>query len=306
MSRSHAPSLTTIVRRTLVSECQVGAGDSLLVAVSGGSDSTALLHALTLVAGKLRIRLAACGVDHGLRVDAPRELDRIEGQCREWKVSFERVELKLSLGGNLQARARTARYAALREVQSRMGFRYLVTAHQQLDRAETVLMRLLRGAPPGGLAVLPPKSDDLLRPMVRASKDCVRLHLQRHAVTHSEDPSNGDARFLRVRIRCEVIPLLETLSPNVVAHLCTLADEVGQGPLPTLLDEYGRELRLGQAQRTQLRNAARDRSGRARVLLKGGQHARLVQKNARVDATSGPVDSPSKSMKPATKKPQKG
>lgn len=275
MTRSRPPSLVTLVRGALFGECQVGRADTILVAVSGGSDSTALAHALWLLTRRTPLRLAACGVDHGLRPEASSELDRIAEHCRSWGVPFERVVVRVPAGSNLQARARDARYGALREVQQRLGMRWLVTAHQADDRAETVLLRLLRGAPPQGLAVLPPRSGDLVRPMIRARRSDVAAHLERHRLAYANDPSNDNPRFLRVRVRKELMPLLLELSPGIVSHLCTLADEVSAPALPELTDEEGGELRLGAAQRREIRKALRDHSGRARVLLDGGRAVRL-------------------------------
>lgn len=275
MTRSHPPSLTSLIRRALRDECGVVAGDSILVAVSGGADSTALLHSLWLVADRLGLRIVACGVDHGLRPEARLELDIVARLCARIGFHFERVQLRLEDGSNLQARARDARYRALREVQGQLGLKLLATAHQGEDRAETVLLRLLRGAPPEGLGVLPWRSEALIRPMLAAARSDVLAHLERHGLEYAEDPSNQNARFLRVRVRRELLPLLAELSPGIVGHLNALADELTAGALPAVRDADGSALRLGQAQRKQLRKALRDQSTHARVLLKGARALRL-------------------------------
>lgn len=275
MTASHPPTLLTLVRRTLLEECHVERGGSLLVAVSGGTDSMALLHALGLLAPKLRLSLLACGVDHGLRSEAAEELDLAQNLASRLGVGFERVALRVAPGPNLQARAREARYAALDRVRRAHGIELVATAHHADDRAETVLLRLLRGAPPDGLAVLPPRSDARVRPLVRARRTDVLAHLARHGLAYASDPSNGDARFLRVRIRREVLPLLAELSPQIVSHLCALADDVGTPRLPEVRDANGAALLLGKAQRRELGRALGSRSSRARVLLKGGRILRL-------------------------------
>ncbi|HYP87296.1 MAG TPA: tRNA lysidine(34) synthetase TilS [Polyangiaceae bacterium] len=191
MPRSHPPSLLTIVRRTLLEECGPLEGRCVLAAVSGGGDSQAMLSALARLAPKLGFRLVAHGVDHGLRPEAARELDLAESLAAQLGVPFGRTQLAVAPGGNLQARARAARYAALREVAMIEEDALIATAHHADDRAETVLLRLLRGAGPRGLAVLPPRAHGRVRPLIRASKHDVRLHLQRHGLDFAEDPSNA-------------------------------------------------------------------------------------------------------------------
>ncbi|RYZ06923.1 MAG: tRNA lysidine(34) synthetase TilS [Myxococcales bacterium] len=235
MARSHPPSLTTVVRRTLEEECGELAGRSVLAAVSGGGDSQAMLSVLARLAPSFRFELRAHGVDHGLRSEASRELDLAQALAERLQVPFARTTVALEGGGNLQARAREARYAALREAAAPHDA-LIATAHHATDRAETVLLRLLRGAGPRGLAVLAPRAHDVIRPLVRASKRDVLLHLERHHLEFAEDPSNADAAFLRVRVRREALPLLQELSPRIVQHLNTLADALAGADLPDLGD----------------------------------------------------------------------
>jgi tRNA(Ile)-lysidine synthase len=269
--RSHPPTLLTLVRRTLREEVRVERGDHLLVAVSGGGDSIALLHALARLAPKLGLRLSAHGVDHGLREEAALELDLAESLAARLGVEFSRSQVELGDRGNLQARARAARYAALRAAKAAAGARYVATAHHADDRAETVLMRLLRGAGPRGLAVLPPRAADLIRPMIRVRKPAVLAHLERHCLAYASDPSNGDSRFLRTRVRGELLPLLESMEPAVVEHLNALADGLAAGPPPAVLDAQGTPVQLGRAQVSALRRAAAHNLRGAQVSVAGGR-----------------------------------
>jgi tRNA(Ile)-lysidine synthase len=233
MPRSHPPSLTTVVRRTLLEECGPLRSRSVLAAVSGGGDSQAMLEVLARLAPKLGFRLRAHGVDHGLRPEAAGELDLAEALARRLGVPFGRTRLALGRGANLQARAREARYTALREAAARHDA-LIATAHHADDRAETVLLRLLRGAGPRGLAVLPARAQDVIRPLIRATKDDVLAHIRRHRLDFAQDPSNADAAFLRVRVRRELVPLLVDLSPQMVRHLNALADALQGTQLPDL------------------------------------------------------------------------
>jgi tRNA(Ile)-lysidine synthase len=138
---------------------------------------------------------------------------------------------------------------------------FVATAHHKLDRAETVLLRLLRGTSLEGLAVLPPRSNLIIRPLIRATRKDVEVHLERHQVPSRADPSNEDSRFLRVRVRHELLPLLMELGAGAVDHLVELADEAAQLPEP---------LGLNREQRRQIRRALRDPRIPVNLRLPGG------------------------------------
>ena len=271
MPRSHPPTLLTRVRRTLREECNVVRGERILIGVSGGGDSAALLHALSCVSGRMGLILFAHGVNHGLRQEAAAELELARHEAARCKVPYSEARLRLQPGGNLQARARAARYAALRRAAAQVGADWITTGHHADDRAETVIIRLLRGAGPRGLAVLPARAGDLLRPMIRARRADILAHLQRHAVRYAEDPSNQDRRYLRVRVRREVLPLLESLSPRLVEHLCALADQVDAPAPPELFDFSGRRVPLGREHAAQIQRAQRLGLPGVRVRLPGGR-----------------------------------
>ncbi len=226
------PSLATLARRAL-DEAGVAHGTAIVVACSGGVDSQVLLDVLAHIArpsrGKRahappRLQLLACGIDHGLRSEAREELALAEELAHARSVPFRKVELAVGRGSNLQARARDARYAALREVAGAISAPFIATGHHLEDRAETVLIRILRGAPVEGLAVLPSASKDLLRPLIRAHRSQIESHAVRRGVRYARDPSNLDRRHLRVRVRHEVLPLLRSLDPRIDEHLVGLAE----------------------------------------------------------------------------------
>jgi len=277
MVRSHPPTLITLVGRTLREECGVARGTRVLLALSGGGDSTALLHVLAILAKKQGFSLVAHGVDHGLRVEAAAELDAAQAHCEALGVEFSRTVLLLDGGGNLQARARDARRAALLAAASGTGAELIATAHHADDRAETLLLRLMRGAGPLGLAVLPPRAGVWIRPQCRARKSDVLAHLARHRLAFAEDPSNLNRRFLRTRVRPALLPLLEQLSPAIVGHLCALADALAAGPgsEAPLLDDRGVALLLNRAQRQMVGRARSLGQRSARVSLPHGRELSL-------------------------------
>ena len=227
MASSHPPTLLTLARRALRDDIALPKGSRVLVATSGGPDSMALLDVLAkLSARDGGFTIVAHGVDHGLRPAARAELDLVERACESMGVAFRRTRVRVDSSANVQARAREARHRALEAARRKARAQLIATAHHADDRAETVLMRVLRGAGPSGLAVLPPRDGRLIRPLIRARRSDILLHLERHGVLYASDPSNDDPRFLRTRIRQAVLPLLATLDPRVVEHLCALADDL--------------------------------------------------------------------------------
>jgi tRNA(Ile)-lysidine synthase len=266
--------LLTMAHRMVRDERLLSRGELVLAACSGGADSTALLHALALLRKRVGHRLAAVGIDHGLRAAAPAELDGVEALARSLDVPFARVGMAVRAGGNLQARARAARHQALQAEAARCGAVAVALGHTADDRAETFLLRLLRGAGPRGLAVMPPRAAPpvgnvaLVRPLLAARRADVLEHNRRHGLSWTEDPSNADARFLRVRVRRELVPLLEQLAPGIVEHL---------GHLATMLGSDGNVVPgLNRAQQLALARAVKLRRGGAKVRLRGGRDLRLL------------------------------
>jgi tRNA(Ile)-lysidine synthase len=275
---SHPPALLRRTERTLREETPLERGERILVAVSGGGDSLALLHVLARLAPRFGFELFAHGVDHGLRAAARAELDLAAELASSLGVPFARSELALPAGGNLQARAREARYAALDAAAERAGARWVATAHHASDRAETVLLRLLRGTGPRGLGVLPAAAERRLRPFIRSPKSAILLHLERHGLRHASDPSNCDPRYLRTRIREELLPLLERLTPGAAQRLNLLADECMEGDWErtVVTDAQGHELPLGRTHAAQIRRAHKLGQPGVRIWLPGGRELVLA------------------------------
>lgn len=292
MSRSHPPTLLTAALRTITDEKLFSSGDRVLVAVSGGPDSMALLHVLATLRRDVGHVLFAHAVDHGLRAEAARELDVAEEFARTLGVPFARTNVVVAKGGNLQARARKVRYEALEAAARNSSATMIATGHHADDRAETVLIRLLRGSGPIGLAALPPRSSPSVpsslarvRPFLRATHESILEHVARHAIPHANDPSNGDARYLRARVRAELLPLLRALSPNIVGHLCALADQ-----LHATRGEAAHIYPLPRATQDALAALQTTRSRKARIQLPGGLVATYDQTHVLQVASDATVE----------------
>ncbi len=199
--------LTDAVERTLRRHAMLAGGETVLVAVSGGADSVALLSVLTALAPAWRLMLHVLHVDHGLRADSARDADLVRalGTRLGVPVDVERVQVG---PGSVEAAARAARYAALEAWADRLGATRIAVGHTADDQAETVLMRVLGGAGVRGLAAIPPVRGRIIRPLIALRRQALRDALVAAGLDWVEDPTNRDPKFLRNRIRHELLPLL--------------------------------------------------------------------------------------------------
>lgn len=200
-------------------------GDRLLVGVSGGPDSTALLHALATRREALGLGAVVAGhVDHGLRPESAEEARQVARLAEGLGCEVRVVRVRVGGPGGPQAAARRARYAALEDVRRETGCARIATAHTADDQAETLLLRLARGTSLAGLGGIPAVRDRIVRPLLGCRRDDLAAWCAAHDLPTVEDPSNRDPRYRRVRVRTELLPLLEArLNPAVVEALARLA-----------------------------------------------------------------------------------
>ena len=175
----------------------------IAVAVSGGSDSMALLH---LAANAFPDQLHALTVDHRLRVQSAAEALQVKRWCKAISIPHTTLKLAQAPGGSLQAAAREARYEAMQHWCERHRVALLLAAHQQDDVAEGLLIRLARGSGLVGLAAMKAARPlglgvTFLRPLLHCSRESLRSYLRSLGQPWIEDSSNADDRFERVRAR---------------------------------------------------------------------------------------------------------
>ena len=195
----------------------VAPGEPLLVMLSGGPDSTCLLD----VAVKLGARASALHVNYGLRAEA----DGDEAWCRELcdRLGVALVVERVTLGeGNLQARARDARYA----LAERHADGDYAAAHTRSDQAETVLYRLASSPGRRALLGMAPRRGRLVRPLLGVTRADTRDHCRGAGLRWREDASNADSRFARSRIRHELLPALEEIAPGAEATIAATAEQL--------------------------------------------------------------------------------
>lgn len=209
--------------RDHLASLQPGAG-RILVAVSGGADSLALLDLLKAAAPDLAIDLVVGHVDHGIHPDSDQVADRVRDVAAGYGLPFShyRVHLDRDTG---ETAARAARHAALEALRLSSSASWIALGHHAGDQAETVLMRLLRGSGPAGLAGMEPRSGRLLRPLLPFQRSELVEHLERQGIGWWEDPANSDRRHDRSWLRHDIIPALRDRLPELDGHLTNTASQ---------------------------------------------------------------------------------
>ncbi len=201
-----------------------------------------------------RVDLVVGHVHHGLRgeaADADQRLARHLAQSLD--LPFASVSVALGAGGNLEARARDARYAALHELAAAHSCDAIATGHTRDDQAETFLMRLLRGSGVDGLAgIQPVRADGVIRPLLDCSRARVAAVVRAAGFATSDDEMNRDRRFLRTRVRSDLLPLMRQLNPEIV-EICARTASTSRA-VSALVEDWasaklagaGRSLRLAE------------------------------------------------------------
>jgi tRNA(Ile)-lysidine synthase len=216
------------VAKALAAAGVPAAGDGLALAVSGGADSLALLHAVRTLAGPRGWRLAVVTVDHGLRsgsaADATFVVDHAKALGLDARLAtLAAADLERHRRAGQEGAARAARYEALWRAAGELGCGWLATGHTLDDQAETVLLQLLRGAGPDGLAGMTVRSGRLLRPLLGVRRAETRGCCAAVGVDWREDPTNDEPGPLRNRVRQRLLPLLEELRPGAAVALARTA-----------------------------------------------------------------------------------
>jgi tRNA(Ile)-lysidine synthase len=213
------------VREQLRRHAMVTPGDHVLAAVSGGADSVALLLGLLELREPLGIAVSVAHLDHRLRgAESARDRAFVEALAAAHGVPCVADAADVP-AGNVEAEARRLRYAFLERSAEALGATKIATAHTRDDQAETVLLRLLRGAGRRGLGGIRPRRGRIIRPMLACDRIQVRGYLVERGATWRRDLSNFDLAFERARVRHGFLPALaRELNPRLAATLAEIAD----------------------------------------------------------------------------------
>ena len=237
---------------------RIPAGSPIVLAVSGGPDSTALMHGAALLAPSRGWGLTVAHLDHALRDRSADEAAMVMVAAEAIGIStlVRRTDVR-ALGAaehrSLEDAGRQARYRFLEEVAAGIGPDALIaTAHTADDAAETILLRLARGSGLRGLRGIPARRGRVVRPLLGARRAILRAALDAAGIAYSIDPSNADVAHARNRVRAEILPALERLNPAVVEALARfgrlaaeddeLLDALAAAELAVRRDPAGRSL----------------------------------------------------------------
>lgn len=203
----------------------------MLVALSGGGDSVALLHLLRQIAPRCSLQLRAAHLDHGVRAESARDADFVRQLCGRLQVplTVERHDvpsLARQRGQGLEEAGRELRREFLRRTAQQQGCAFIALGHHRGDQAETLLMRLVRGSGLTGLAAMRPRSGPFIRPLLAFSRRQIEAYLAAEGHAFVEDASNHDLYYMRNRIRHRLLPELARLNPKLEENLAALSHRI--------------------------------------------------------------------------------
>ncbi len=196
-------------------------GDKVLVGFSGGPDSMALLHSLNVIKDLLNIKICALHINHRLRTKAAGQDEQFAIKvCKKWNVPVrsEKVDVKKYAQKHklsIEESARVLRYEELSKWAKRLHCNKIAIGHNANDNVETVIINLIRGTGLAGLAGIPPKRDNIIRPLIETDRSEILAYLKSNKLNYCHDLTNLELGLRRNYIRHKIIPLLEELNPNL-------------------------------------------------------------------------------------------
>ncbi|MDA8442575.1 MAG: tRNA lysidine(34) synthetase TilS [Peptococcaceae bacterium] len=212
-----------IVRGIIETYGMIGVGELILVGVSGGPDSIALLHCLHCLSESMQFSVHVVHINHGIRPEAIEEADFVAKFAGNFGIGVTIAKLDgvaLKDQGSFQARAREERMKIFADVSQKIGATKVALGHNANDQAETILQRLLRGGGSGGLSGILPIRDSIIHPLLFVSRKQIEAYLSQNRLDYRHDSSNFKPIYLRNRIRLELLPMLEAnFNPRLVETL---------------------------------------------------------------------------------------
>ena len=202
-------------------------GERVVVAVSGGPDSLALLSVLREIVPAFPLHLTVAHFDHGWRAESQADRDFVASTAATWGYDFRTARAAEDIPHTENA-ARAARYAFLRRTAADTGSTVIVLGHTQDDQVETLLLHLLRGSGSKGLGAMRRRDGDLARPLLDISRHDIEAYLAQLHLTPVRDPTNDDPRFTRNRLRQQLMPAIDAFDPAARGLLARTADILGE------------------------------------------------------------------------------
>jgi tRNA(Ile)-lysidine synthase len=224
--------LVNKVKKIIGKEKLIEAGDNVLVGVSGGIDSTTLVHILFEISKKIDFKIGLAHLNHQLRGEESNRDEKFVEELAE-KLSFpiyiKKADVKVhakSRGISLQHAGRDLRYAFFEEVVNKHGFNKIAVAHNLDDQAETFLLRMLKGTGIRGLSSIPVKRDMIIRPFLDVYRFEIEEYVGKHSILYVKDSSNDKIVYERNYIRKQVIPLMESRNPLFKEKIIMLLQDI--------------------------------------------------------------------------------
>jgi tRNA(Ile)-lysidine synthase len=199
------------------------AGERVVVAVSGGPDSLALLSILRELLAALPLHLTVAHFDHGWRAGSEADREFVRDVAQQWGFDFKTARADAGTP-HTESAARTARYAFLRQTASETQSTVIALGHTQDDQVETLLLHLFRGSGSRGLGAMRRRDHDLARPLLDIPRSDIEAYLMRLHLTPRRDPTNDDPRLTRNRLRQQLMPAIDGFDPSARELLARTAD----------------------------------------------------------------------------------
>lgn len=200
-------------------EIGLSVGDTIVVGVSGGPDSMALLYILNEFKNKIDLNIICAHVNHNKRKESEQEKIDLENYCKKNNITFEYIKVTNWGDDNFHNEARSVRYNFFEELVYNYGAKYLMTAHQGDDLIETILMRIVRGSTLkgySGFSRIVDKGDyKIIRPLITVTKDEILKFDEKNGIQYAIDESNNEDHYTRNRYRHTVLPFLKQEEPNI-------------------------------------------------------------------------------------------
>ena len=212
------------IRQFIKKQHMISKGAGIVVGLSGGADSVALLAVLCSLREEMALRLAAVHVHHGIRKEADRDVDFCRQLCAEKQVAFfaeyaKVPELARQQGLTVEEAGRQVRYERFEAYRKQLDFDMIAVAHHQNDQAETMLFQLFRGSGLRGLTGIPLKRGNIIRPLLAVTREEIEHYVKAKDLTYVTDSTNAEDAYARNKIRHHILPVAEEISPGAVEHM---------------------------------------------------------------------------------------
>lgn len=207
---------------------ELNAHDGVLLTLSGGKDSMTLLHLFQQ--SKFDFAVAHCNF-HLRGEESNRDQQFVEDYCRKNHITLYIKDFDTALYAkenkvSIQMAARELRYQWFEELRKQISFKYIATAHHLNDQVETFFINLIRGTGIAGLHGIKPKANHIIRPLLFADSTQIKAYIDKNQIQYVEDSSNASDKYLRNKLRHQLLPFLEDLNPNFIRNLAHTTDNI--------------------------------------------------------------------------------